>query len=179
MRALRLSFVRHPRSLRGVGYVLLVLAIATASYLMKVYLDQFSELESWEAKWRSLQKIQYKEISGNPNQNVEWARLQVELKGANKIIGRLSLPWDMLFHEVEASVDELVVLLNVEPDTERHGIRITAEAKNLEAMLNYTKRLQAVDAFKYAHIANHQIQQQDAQKPVRFVVEAQWVELLR
>ena len=181
MRTLNLDFVRQTSSLRRLGVILLIAAVATAAYLAQVYVKHSAELEVWQTKWHRLQKAQRKdatEPASNPSQKLEWEQLQSELKTANRVIARLSLPWDALFREVEIAVGEQVTLLSVEPDTEKSELRITAEAKNLTAMLEYIKRLRAIALFKDAHLTSHQIQQQDPQKPVRFVVNAQWGEAL-
>jgi Tfp pilus assembly protein PilN len=78
---------------------------------------------------------------------------------------------------VEASVGDQVTLLGVEPDTEKRELRLIAEAKDLDAMLAYARRLQESALFSDAYVVSHQIQQQDPQKPVRFVVNAQWTAL--
>lgn len=179
MRALNLDFVRRPHWLRRLGFVLLLAAVAVAAYLGQAYLERSAEMEAWETKWRSLQKAQRKQAEPVHSQVAEWEHLQAELKVANQVIARLSLPWDALFREVEASVDDQVTLLSVEPDTEKRELRIMAEAKDLAAMLEYVKRFHAITLFKDAYVVSHQIQQQDPQKPVRFTVNAQWTEVMR
>ena len=179
MRVLHLDFVSRPGILRRVGYVLLIVAVAGAAYLGQAYANLSADLVTWEAKWRSLQKTPRNDAEPGPKQKAEWEQLQAELKAANRVITRISMPWDVLFREVEASVDEQITLLGIEPDTEKREVRIVAEAKNLTAMLDYMKRLRTVAVFRDVHVLSHQIQQQDPQKPVRFVVTAQWLESLQ
>lgn len=178
MRALKLDFVRRPSPFRWLGFFFLAAAVATAAYLLDVYLKRSAELERWEEKYRSLQKAQRKQAPSTVK-TAELEHLQSELKAANRIIAHLALPWDALFREVEASVDDQVTLLTVEPDTEKRELRIVAEAKNLEAMLGYMNRVRAISLFKDAYVVSHQIQQQDPQKPLRFVVNSQWLDLPR
>ena len=45
-------------------------------------------------------------------------------------------------------------------------LRITAEARNQEAMIDYLKRLSEVPGFGYVHLINHQVQQ-DHPQPAR------------
>ncbi len=178
MRALDLDFVARPGPLRRVAYVLLVVALAAAAYLGKSYADLSADVVTWEAKWRTLQKSKRGDSSPGPRQKAEWEQLQAELKAANRVIASLSMPWDVLFREVEGSVDDQITLLGIEPDTEKRELRITAEAKTLAAMLDYMKRLRTVAIFRDAYVLNHQIQQTDPQRPVRFVITAQWLESL-
>ncbi len=174
MRALKLDFARHSSRLRYVGYVMLIGAVVVAANLAAAYVDLATDLETSELKWRKLKKTQSKESRPAPEKKAEWEQLQAELKAANRVLTRLSMPWDALFQEMEASIDEQVALLSVEPDTEKRELRITAEAKNLGAMLAYMKRLQAIALFKDAHVSSHQIQLQDPQRPVRFMLSARW-----
>lgn len=175
MRALKLDLVHRPGALHIAGVCLLTVAVAATVYLGQLYFEHVGTAETWEVKWQSLQTAARHKRSG-PAQKQALEQLDSELKLASAIIGRLSMPWDDLFYEVEMAVDEQVSLLNVEPDTEKRELRITAEAKNLMAMLEYQKRLSTSELFRNVHVTSHQIQQQDPQKPVRFVVNAQWLE---
>lgn len=177
MRALKLDFVYRPSRLRMLGFAAMALAVGVAATMLQAYMRLNTDLSDWEMKWSRLQKVQSHGEKHGVSQKEEGEKLQTELKFANEVIQRLALPWDRLFHEVETSVDEQVSLLGVEPDAEKRELRITAEAQSLSAMLEYTKRLQTIALFKDAHVASHQIQQQDPQKPVRFMVNAQWREL--
>lgn len=174
MRPLNLDFAGRPGFLRQASVVLLIVAIASGAWLGKIYLDRSAELERWEAKWRTLQNQQSRDANPAPVNGVGWEQMQAELKAANRVIAQLSLPWDALFREVEASVNQDVTLLSVEPDVEKREVRITAETSNFATMLEYEKRLLTIALFKDAHIVSHQIQVQDPQRPVRFVVNAQW-----
>jgi len=175
-RALELDFVCRPRRLRRLGVVLLLASMATAAYLGQAYLELKGDLSAWEAKWRSLQKTQRVAAEPDHGKKMEGQQLQAELKIAGRVIERLSTPWDRLFQEVEGSIGEQVTLLSVEPDTEKRELRIVAEAKNLAAMLEYVKGLRNIALFRDAHVLSHQVQQQDPQRPVRFVVSVQWLE---
>jgi Tfp pilus assembly protein PilN len=177
MRALRLNFARRSNSFRPLGAVLLVFFIVSATYLGQSYVALSSDLETWEAKWRSLQKAQHKAADPDPGQKAGWEQLQAELKAANRVIVRLAMPWDDLFREVDASINDQVTLLSVEPDAEKREVRIIAEAKNLSSMLDYVRHLRTITLFKDAYVVSHQNQEQDPQKPVRFVLNAQWMDL--
>lgn len=174
MRALNLDFAKRSNPMRQAGVVMLFIALAVSAYVGKIYVDQTAELERWEARWHTLQRQQSKEAGAAPVNKIELEQLHAEIKAANRVIARLSLPWDALFREIETSVNPDVTLLNVEPDTEKREIRITAETKTFASMLEYGKTLQGSSLFKDAHIVSHQIQAQDPQRPVRFVVTAQW-----
>ena len=101
-------------------------------------------------------------------------QLKPEIKRANEVTQQLELPWDSLFLAVEASYQEKVALLGIQPDAQKHTVNIAAEAKDLISMLEYVKRLGQEPNLSDVHIINHQVQDQDPQKPVRFTVLAIW-----
>ncbi len=97
-----------------------------------------------------------------------------ETKQANAVILELSLPWKELFEALESSQTNEVAVLAIEPDAQKGKVRISAEAKKLESMLDYVASLQKIALFREVLILNHQIQDQDPEKPVRFVLQAAW-----
>lgn len=97
-----------------------------------------------------------------------------ETKQANAAILALSLPWKDFFHAFESTRTNDVAVLAIEPDAQKGVVRITAEAKKMESMLNYVSILQKIASFREVLILSHQIQEQDPQKPVRFVLQAAW-----
>lgn len=174
MQALQINFAPRRGVFPAWGVVALLLAISACGYFAHVYRSLSSELETREAQWRRTQKALNARAEPAAIPTGEWARLQAEVKTGNRVIRQISFPWDDLFHDIEASVTENVALLSVEPDPEKREIRITAEAKDFNAMLDYESRLDTISLFENAHISNHQLQLQDPQRPVRFIATAQW-----
>lgn len=175
MRALSLNFAVGRRRLHRAGSVLLAISLLLAACVIWKCIDLAQQREQLRAARESWLEIQHKSKSIGGRRDVQSPALQGELKFANRVIGRLSMPWDHLFNELEASVDEQVVLIGVEPDAEKGRLVLTAEGRNLSAMLNYEKRLADSSLFRDVIIQNHQIQLQDPQKPVRFVIGAVWL----
>ena len=97
-----------------------------------------------------------------------------EIKQANATILELSLPWKELFEAFESSRNSDVAVLTIEPDAQKGLVRIGAEAKSLNSLLDYMAYLQKIPFFKEVSLLNHQIQDQDPQKPVRFMIQASW-----
>ncbi len=57
------------------------------------------------------------------------------------MLRQLSLPWNALFKAVEASGGQSIALLSLEPDLQKGMVKISGEAKDLEALLNYVRQL--------------------------------------
>src|SRR5271169_6864724 len=91
-------------------------------------------------------------------------------KAANQVARELQVPWAELLAALESVPTPEVALLGVEPSATRHVVRITAEAKNSGAMLDYLQDLQGRH-FSDVWLTSHQIQLQTPGTPVRFVVQ--------
>jgi hypothetical protein len=104
----------------------------------------------------------------------ETKRTAEEMKIANNIADRLTLPWADLFDALEASSNNTVALLALEPDLSKRVLRITGEAKNKSDMLAYVGRLTEDRRLLNVHLMDHQLQAQTPGEPVRFSVQASW-----
>jgi len=95
-------------------------------------------------------------------------------KAANQIARELQMPWAEMLAALEAVPTPEVALLGVEPSALRHVVRITAEAKNSAAMLDYLQALQAGPQFSDVWLTSHLVQAQTPGTPVRFIVQLKW-----
>jgi Tfp pilus assembly protein PilN len=175
MRALAFDFAPRSSALHRVLNVLLLGAVCAALYVANGWFVFARQHDTWEAGQAAAAKSQRTGGADDANRKVRAAQEEAEVAYANKVIERLALPWDRLFNAMEATVDEQVVLLGVEPDVDKRSITVTAEARNLVAMLAYARRLGANALFRDVHVQSHQLQVQDPQHPVRFVLGARWL----
>ena len=98
--------------------------------------------------------------------------LEQEMKSANDVLRQLTLPWDQLFDSVEAVGGGDVALLAMEPDFAKRTVKISGEARNLVAMLNYVAQLEQQGTFGTVYLQSHQVQQSVPEKPVQFTAIA-------
>ena len=87
----------------------------------------------------------------------------------------LQVPWATLFGGLESVAARNVALLSIEPSAQRQEVRITAEAKNSGAMLDFLDALRAQSSLREVVLVSHQIQAQAPGAPFRFQARAQWV----
>jgi hypothetical protein len=73
---------------------------------------------------------------------------------------------------VERASTRDVALLQLQPDAESRLLRLTAEARNREAMFEYVRRLGAAPGLADTHVVSHQVQRDDPLRPVQFSVQA-------
>jgi len=88
------------------------------------------------------------------------------------VLRQLALPWGAIIESVEAATTADVALLQLQPDAQQRQLRLGAEARSQQAMLEYLQRLAAARALSEVHVVNHQLQVEDPNRPVRFTVQA-------
>lgn len=171
MRALALDFKQAPRQWSALGLVVLVIGALALSYVANSERNLTGQIELAEARLDRLAKrgkIQ-------PTQPVDSEQLQTDIRQANDILQQLSLPWDALFNAVEAKREQEIALLSIQPNVDKRVVRITGEAKNFEALLAYMRYLEASKTLHQVYLTSHEVRSQDAEKPVRFALSANWV----
>lgn len=94
----------------------------------------------------------------------------------NNAILQLNLPWSEVFDALEEATPATIGLLSVEPDAKKHLIKGMAEAKSSGEMIAYIELLKKQSFFDSVVLTKHEINEQDANKPLRFLFEAKWKE---
>lgn len=173
MQPLRLDYLQHPRYPGRTGWALLLISLGMGVYLLNAYFDLQAEEKAWQAQWTKMGQRQ--QNANDPLSSEESRKLKPELSQANEVVQHLAVKWGDLFKALEISAYKHVALLTIQPDAQKHQVILTAEAENFSDMLEYTKRLSEQRVFADVHVINHQLQQQDPQKPIRFTVMAQWI----
>ena len=175
MRTLHLDYQQNRRQPGWTDIVLLVGGLVTAMYVGIHSVNVFSEVNTLEVKQAALDRKSGRGAPDSRLASLDAQQLRAEVKQANDILAQLALPWETLFKDIESSQKDHVALLSIEPDTEKHAVKITGEAKNLGAVLGYIRFLQKKASLTGVYLQNHHVEQQTAEKPVRFVVAASWV----
>jgi len=114
------------------------------------------------------------DLAGPQRRAVPQARLDEEAKSAEAVVRSLTLPWAALVQAVEQAATRDVALLQLQPDAESRLLRLTAEARNLEAMLQYHQRLEASAELSDVSLLNHEVLAAQPEHPVRFTLTATW-----
>lgn len=95
----------------------------------------------------------------------------------NKAIEQLNLPWRDLFDALESATPNSIALIAIEPDAKKHVLKAIAETKTSDEMIGYIEQLKKQPFFGNVILTKHEINDQDPNKPVRFQLEAVWVEV--
>lgn len=171
MRALHLDYQAAPRRSKAAAVVLaagLTLAFAALANFHH-WREQASQ---WQAELALAQgKVNRSRTASDPLRQRKAALERAEeIKTANGVIRQLNFPWAEMFGALETATSPEVALLGVEPDARKNLVRVTAECKTDQAMLNYIRRLQQSELLADVTLQKHEIQAQDVERPLRFTV---------
>jgi hypothetical protein len=174
MSKLQLDYQRGIKPYSWGGLLLLVLALAALLASGLHYRNLSAEAALWESRAEQFERVAQRHLPGGRAGGQLAAGQAREVKRANEVLRQLSMPWDGLFQTVESVATKEVALLALEPDTEKRLVKISGEAKNIAAMLDYIRKLEHRAVFGSVYLQSHHVQLQDPDKPVRFVLLAIW-----
>lgn len=92
----------------------------------------------------------------------------------NGAVMQLNLPWRALQEAVASATPAGVALLALEPDARKRMLRISAEARTSDEMIDYVARLKREELFSDVALTRHEINDQDPNRPIRFELDASW-----
>jgi Tfp pilus assembly protein PilN len=174
-REVHLDFRRERRASVWPGLIVLAAALAGALALGLQYRQISSDTAAAEARLHASAMSAHKRPSPAARQAVDAQAVTLEIKRATEIATQLRLPWNTLFQSIEGSPVPDVALLSIESDTDKRKVKISAEGRDTDAMLAYLGFLEGLPTLRSVFLESHAVQQQDPQRPVRFVVAADWV----
>lgn len=177
MRALQLDYQRTYRPVPWLGLGVLVAALVVLALMGCHYQTLKQQIALWEGKVAQIQGPGRPDALAPRPLTEQAARAQrLEAEQANQVLRQLALPWSALFNAVESSGGPGVALLSLEPELHKGVVKISGEAKDFKALLDYVRQLAAQPVFDRVMLQSHQIAQADPQKPVRFTLLAHWKE---
>jgi len=163
---LELDFVARPRRAAWLGYFVLAASLAVAGEVALRHRDAQDERARIEVTTGLLIGER------RPARALPKERLEEEAKAAQAVMRRLTLPWAPLVATIEEAATRDVAILQLQPDPQQRVLRLTGEARDQGAMLEYLQRLANAKALTEVHLLNHQVQLDDPQRPIQFAVQA-------
>lgn len=176
MRALMLDFQPRPRS-TPLGWSLLACGVVLTLTCTIIAQHLNGEAEQQQGHLQTTQRVLSgdtstgSKVSLTPAETREQAQNLAEMR---KVSQQLRRPWERLFATLEAMPRDDIALLSLTPDARKGQIRISAEAKDLEAMLDFHQRLEATDELSDVSLLSHEIVTNVPEQPVRFNLSATW-----
>lgn len=168
---LELEFQRERRPSRA-GWILFAVACAFGGDVAWRYVELKEQTRSAMQQLASLPPQARAPAKTGPEYQPRDA--ERESAFARGVITKMSLPWNDLFKALNATQVEEVQLLGVEPDAEARTVRITAEARDIPAMLTYVARLESEQYFQRAGLLQQEVKRDPRRSSVSFVVSAAW-----
>jgi hypothetical protein len=171
MRRLSLDFARTARP-HPAGYALLIASGIAVAVLFRYHASLTDQIVQARTEIEKTEAPKRRPTRDSERQNKE---MEQRLQNAQQVLAQLSVPWDRLFRALEAVSEDDVALLGLSPDAAKKQIKLTAEAKNLESMLSFQRKMAENTTFTDISIAEHDVVREDPQQPIRFGVTATWV----
>lgn len=170
IRPLWLDYLRPAPGQQWPGWLLLIVALFGCASL----LVQASSIS------RQLTVIEQEVYRLNSQEERRRLLAQAEGQGSDasrqgqgvRQISPLNIRWTSLLTALEKTVDDSVTLLSLEPGLQ--DISIAGEARDMSALLDYIKRLQATPVFVDVYLSKHEIIQTNPYRPVQFLLQATW-----
>jgi hypothetical protein len=174
MRALDLEFQPQRRgsklgwTLLSLGVVLSV-SVATGAHVIG---EEIHEQQGRLGHAQKKMQVHTGPVAGlTPAQQREQ---EVRLMEMKQISAQLRRPWERLFAALEILRGKDIALLSLSPDARKGQVRISAEARDLEAMLTFHRQLEDSPELSDVSLVNHEIVANSPQKPILFNLLATW-----
>lgn len=164
---LDLDFVAAPRS-TWLGRAVLVAGLVCAAAGAGLAAD------AWRAR-QAEQDVLSNLTRGRPQGAVNAAADPVLVRAAAVVKRELQMPWGQLLLALEKVPSRDVAVLMIEPAAAQRTLRITADARHPDAMLDYLAQLKQ-QTLTHVVLTSHQLQPQTPGTPIRFQVQARWGE---
>ena len=165
-RRVELDYVAPVRRPAWPGLLLLAVALAVSALVLERYRDVRQELARYEAQ------VGLVLPGARTTRALPKERLDEQAKSAEAVVRQLTLPWGSLIGAIEQAATRDVAILQLQPDAEQRVLRLTAEARNRDAMFEYLKRLGGARELSNVVLVSHQVQRDDPQQPIQFSVQA-------
>lgn len=157
---------------RHMALILALVALVISAFEGWTYFVYYREYKSWQFELENIQKRKIDDAS--KVEVIIDEELQAKLKNAAQLIDRIETPWEILFESMESVSEKKVALLSLVSDTERRELLVTAEAKDLDAMLSYVQQISTANGLTDVYLSSHQVNNQNPLHPILFTVIANW-----
>jgi len=174
MRPLMLDFQPRRRS-SPLGWSLLAGGVVLALTCIVIQHQVSGEAEQQQGHLQTTQRVLTGDTGAKVNLTPAETREQAQnLAEMRKVSQQLRRPWERLFATLEAMPRDNIALLTLTPDARKGQVRISAEARDLDAMLDFHRRLEACDELSDVSLLSHEIVANVPEHPVQFNLSATW-----
>lgn len=168
---------RQPKGAKHIViYTIMFLGICSIIWLCMLLHETWNEYDTRQKYLRHLTEQYADTVRQAPSQHSrnENPTSSEQAAALNEAIAQLNIPWQALFNALETANSPDIALISVHPNGATKNISIIAESANLETMLVYLRQLKKEAIFSELALRRHEQNEQIAQKPIRFEIEAKW-----
>lgn len=161
--------VRQPRSGVALALVAVLAALFAGEVLWQAYRANERAHDTFAASERRHAPAQPRRDAAA---STPAARQQA--KAISAVFNEITVPWQDLLAVVEGYREHDVALIGIDQNPAQKQIRVTAEAKDFDAMIRYLKYLQGSALLREAVLNTHLVETTTPGVPVRFQITAIW-----
>ena len=173
LRALRLDHGRPPPRLSVPSLMLGAAASLCAG--LGLYAFQLTDSAGQlELQAQAREQADGGALPARRNQAPRSAAALADERLADQVRADLGVPWERLFGAIEAAAGPDVSLLSLSPAVAQFRVNLGGEARNMGALLEFVKRLQAGGTYARVYLREHHVDPGDPLQPVRFSIELKW-----
>ncbi|MFZ2651127.1 MAG: hypothetical protein WA210_13580 [Burkholderiaceae bacterium] len=171
---LQLDFAQAAPRAPRLGLFLLV----AGTVLMLICLTQFADALAAKASYREalaeLDAPRSVEQAKSPPQETRDPRNASRSLATRQVSQSLLSPWAELLQALETAPRGSVALLSIEPSALKRTVRITAEARTAQDMLEHLKMLQSDPRLADVTLVTHERQVRVPGEPWRYQIQGAW-----
>jgi len=169
-----IDFAHEARRRQPLGLALLAAGELASAGMGLLWNSAWSAQATQAQTLAAMQRQDADQAAKATRQTTLTAAEQARQRAIQRVSTVLQTPWSDLLSVLEAAPHEHVALLAIEPSVARQQVRLTAEARNPESMIDFLTSLQSDARLSQVVLVSHQVQVQAPGKPVRFTLQAAW-----
>jgi hypothetical protein len=159
------------------GLLLLIGALSALLWLLFYQRHLEHHRVNWEKRMAQLESQSGGQLRpSHPIGRRDAQQRLLEVRNARLVKRQLGLPWGSLLQAVEASASPSLALLAIRPDSRKGTLAISGEARHLDGVLEFVRRLGSHAVFRRVLLQSHRLEPGDTRRPVRFSLVADLAE---
>lgn len=155
------------------GVLALIIGIGLFGFAWLSYFDLYTKQIIVNEQLQTLQQAEQED------ERVSSTHMRSQIKpdqimAIRSSVYEIFIPWNDLFDALEDSNIKNVVLLGLQPDSNKRQVVITGEANNYLSVIAYVDQLARQPVFSEVYLKKHAVKETDIDKPVSFSIFARW-----